>query len=109
MNKSDSTPKPVERRASVPVEETAVVQTSDALAPTPKKAAKPKLPPAPKITGTPLKVFPIGKIFDYEGQTWRKAGILPTVIRCQLCEEKNGGLFVNPSVTRDFAPETEVS
>jgi hypothetical protein len=108
MNKSDSTHKPVERRASVPVEEPAFRITPDEPKAAPK-ATKPKLPPAPKVAGTPLKVFPIGKIFNYEGQTWRKAGILPTVIRCQLCEEKDGGLFVNPSVTRDFAPETEVS
>lgn len=105
MNKSDSTHKPVERRELERPQTPKPVQVNVS----PPKAAKPKLPPSPKITGTPLKVFPIGKIFNYEGQTWRKAGILPTVIRCQLCEEKDGGLFVNPSVTRDFAPETEVS
>ena len=89
------------------------VPTPDQL-PQPKvKSKKAKPPASPKAVaeiGEPINSFPVGKIFTYEGKKWQKAAILQpgTICRCLLVIERDGGLYVDPSVRIDLAPKTKV-
>ena len=61
-------------------------------------------------TGVPIKQFPVGKIFGYQGKKWQKASILQpgNISRCQLTVERDGGLYVDPSVRIDLSPDTKI-